>query len=1137
MTKGILRLVSRFMRAPLPLGCFVPVILLFSVATGLSQTVESERRVITFDPPQLSNPGDSFFLKEFTTQEFRFSMGADHKTFQVGSAYSAQMPFNGTSYLYFTTNGSLAITHREGLPFTPHTVDVAEKSGSQSVTFSATFLDGSQASITFTLDQVQDGTGPEADFQTFSFPQYWGQVREIVMETSSPGSSTCYLDNLDVTVHGIETPVPLLPAPLIYDIDWNGSPHVVDQPTAVGGQDAPAIVNFGQMFVRQRIGPMTDRPLEMRRDVDVYDQFTLACGYNADRYMIEFDVVHLGDGGLTLFLDATTLEFWGSGSARMSKHNSLENAFSATYQARKISRVRVDYDIAHGLVSLFIDGRELGSTELKGNLTLEDLKRIRFSVAGEDVVGLDNLQVSAYAPSSLMALSASVLASNLVAGGSEMVPVVLVNSGSEELTVTEVVQTSPFITVDASFPLTIPAGGRVTVPVTMNSLLPGGNGGYLVFLSTAGRAVLTTAVQGEAGNLPAPVFRNHPLSVLQQSGGNFSLEASFGMTASSYEWFRNDEFVTSTTTPRFSSSVHAQSLPDKTGSYRVEAVLADETRVVSESAEVSFYTLDLLPQRSARIGDEVILTIPTEGAGLSLEWTFNGETLTQDSPGVRLEENSLILESVGVLARGRYNGYVRMSGPKHGETFVRRALSTDLVVQEVPQIIPLDLPPLRAGQEVTVQLSQSYADAPATFSATGLPPGVTLNPQTGELTGRVLTPSFPYEDSLRVGPYLVEIQATNEYATGDVQMLEWWVHPVLERASYAGLIERVVGPLDVNGQGGRFKFSVTARGRISGRVYLADKSYPALGNVIFDEASGEQRASLSYGTGKSKQTLDLTLLGNHRLASANAVEAVQQAPVIGGRIADRAQAAAHAGLYPVALMPSWTFEMGGSGQDTEGFPGGIGFLRVKVAPSGTVSWAGLRGNGSRITGSQPSVGDWTVPGGLLVPFFDLPRRHHSSLLGWISLMDENADGYITWGNEYVGTPAGVIQNFPLHDLTVVGSRHTPPERGTVLAGLETPQEILLQGPLLDSRLFSPVEVQPNHRVVIGGEAEPGISLNFKIQPKTSSFTGRYKDRRVRGDYLISRFQGVFVSRLGVGVGTLMDNEGLGSVRVQPLVEE
>lgn len=478
-----------------------------------------------------------------------------------------------------------------------------------------------------------------------------------------------------------------------------------------------------------------------------------------------------------------------------------------------------------------------------------------------------------------------------------------------------------------------------------------------------------------------------------------------------------------------------------------------------------------------------------------------------------------------------------MSGPKHGEAFVRRALSTNLVVEEVPQITTLDLPPLLAGQVVNFQLSQSNSDVPATFSATGLPPGVTLNPQTGELTGRVVAPNFPYEDSLRVGPYRVEIQATNEYASGDVIVLEWWVHPVLERASYAGLIERAVEPLDVHGQGGRFKFSVTAKGRISGRVYLADKSYPALGKVSFDEASGEQRASLVYGSGKAKPPLELTLLGNHRLATANAEEGTQQAPVIGGRLADRAHAASHAGLYPVALMPAWTLEMGGSGQDTDDLPGGIGFLRVKVAPSGTVSWTGLRGNGSRITGSQPSVGDWTVPGGLLVPFFDLPRRSHPSLLGWLSLLDENADGYISWGSKYVGTPTNTIQDFPLHDLTVVGSRHTPPERGTLLAGLETPREILLQGPLLDPQLFSPVEVQANHRVVIGREVEPGISLTFKIQPKTSSFTGRYADRRVRGDYLMSRFQGVFVSRLRVGVGTLMDNEGRGSVRVQLLVQE
>lgn len=618
------------MRLISPYGCLVPAFLLFTASLGLTQSPEDTRRVITLDSPQLVKSASSAFFSELTTQEFRFVTSAN-KTFQVSSAYSAEMPFNGTRYLYFTTGGNLSITHREGLPFTLHSVDLAGVRSSQSVVFRAKLLDGSQSSITFAPDQVQDGTGPEADFQTFSFPQYWGQVREIVMETFPSGSSTCYLDNLDVTVHGTETPVPLLPAPLIYNIDWNDSPHEVDQPTAVGGQDAPTYINFGQLMVRQRIGPMTDRPLEMRQDVDIYDQFSLACGHNAERYVIEFDVVHMGNGRLTLFLDGVSLEFWGTGNVSMTGWDSGDVAFNGTYEARKISRVRVDYNIRVGLASLFIDGTELGSVALTGSLTSQDLKKIRFSVGGQEPVGLDNLQVSAHAPSSLTALSDGVSAFNVAAGTSTMVPVVLLNTGDEELTVTEVVKSSAFITIDASFPLTIPAGGQVTVPVTMNALLPQWNYGDLVFLSTAGRAILSTLIYGLVENPPAPVFRTHPVSVLQASDGSFTLNANFGMNASSFEWFFNDEFVTSTNFPRFESVIHAQALVGKSGTYRVEAVLADNSRVVSESAEVSFYTPDLLSQRSARIGEEVVLSIPTEGAGLSLEWTLNGETLTEDA--------------------------------------------------------------------------------------------------------------------------------------------------------------------------------------------------------------------------------------------------------------------------------------------------------------------------------------------------------------------------------------------------------------------------------------------------------------------------------------------------------------------------
>ena len=108
-------------------------------------------------------------------------------------------PDNGTAYLQAAFTQSLMFSSTNGLLFGLVSVDLAEYStvvpDAVTVRFVGYRLDGTVVSTNLTTDGVIDGTGPIADFQTFSFgPEFSGLTR---VETPTYGWS---LDNLYLSI-------------------------------------------------------------------------------------------------------------------------------------------------------------------------------------------------------------------------------------------------------------------------------------------------------------------------------------------------------------------------------------------------------------------------------------------------------------------------------------------------------------------------------------------------------------------------------------------------------------------------------------------------------------------------------------------------------------------------------------------------------------------------------------------------------------------------------------------------------------------------------------------------------------------------------------------------------------------------
>ncbi len=178
----------------------LPLIVCLLITLKLASAQEY---TITFDGSPAQPPGTQYSIPQYTESGFIFKpfgpidSAPPYRLTRNGGGIDFY-PENGTAYLQALIGDSLEFYALNGSAFGLVSVDLAEYSlffTSPTVTFNGFKADGTTVSATFTLDGAMDGTGPAADFQTFSFgPEFTSLVR---VEVPTQGYS---LDNLVVVV-------------------------------------------------------------------------------------------------------------------------------------------------------------------------------------------------------------------------------------------------------------------------------------------------------------------------------------------------------------------------------------------------------------------------------------------------------------------------------------------------------------------------------------------------------------------------------------------------------------------------------------------------------------------------------------------------------------------------------------------------------------------------------------------------------------------------------------------------------------------------------------------------------------------------------------------------------------------------
>lgn len=697
---------------------------------------------------------------------------------------------------------------------------------------------------------------------------------------------------------------------------------------------------------------------------------------------------------------------------------------------------------------------------------------------------------------------------------------VIRNTGMETLTVKQ-------FTLSGSHAADFSAGAGMNV-------LPGAAKDVTLTFSPLGLGQRTAMLTLVSNDLLAPSFvltltgSTNTLQYLDQLQSQVVREgdaaafplAMAGDAPVSFEWLKNGRVMRQAAGP-------ALMFPSvKLGDAGRYMAFASNNLERTPSKEAFLGVLGRAPERVAVVRHKTLSlaakAASPAGATVNYKWHHNALPLNDGGRVSGAEGKVLQISGMTPTEEGSYTCRVIMT---MGTLSVEQTYgATQVDVLDPPVLELLDFSPALVGQSVREQVIASQE--PSRFSASGLPPGLSIDKNTGIISGK---PSSAKELRGGAAPYQVTITASN--AAGKTsQTADWMILPMPAGIAghYRGLLARQ--ELLNKGLGGTLNLSVQGNAAFTGVLTLGPKRYPFADSVEIPADGGPPKILIAIARQPPLSVLKLTCdIDPQTGALTGAInEGEPDAAVVTAWRSSWSSSNppdSFMGNYNAALLP----QVPESATATV-LPHGEGFVMVKVGAAGRTRWVGSLADGSPLTGSAPLGAEGRLA------LHALFHRDTASLQGWhsISIGTGNLDGTADW----LKLPAardGVSrvypQGFPLHALTIVGSPYSAPASGQILLGMAPPPlnarlSFACDGGMEDFEL--PLSILASHKV-----SPPPNETGFKnlsLNVKTGLFKGSFwlHDQDSLDEPANSAvkprtatFQGAIIPRLARGAGTCL----------------
>ena len=400
------------------------------------------------------------------------------------------------------------------------------------------------------------------------------------------------------------------------------------------------------------------------------------------------------------------------------------------------------------------------------------------------------------------------------------------------------------------------------------------------------------------------------------------------------------------------------------------------------------------------------------------------------------------------------------------------------------------------------------APGAATFKADGLPPGVFITPATGVL----------YGSPTASGKFTVRISAHNGYVTSNVVTVLLDVAPLgsMVTGSFVGVIERDPGAND--NLGGQITLTVASSGVYTGKFNLGTVPHSFMGmstttetNCVHAVAGPAPTAPLPHAaidcivsaiTGAVDGTITQT-------ARDGTLSSARFHAVRNGWTSGSLRSTPYAGSFTAALQANPDLFSTGD------YPEGASTLCTSVGTNGTVSLAARLADNTVLTAASIVGLDHSIP------IYWALYGGTGSILGWQTLAPNAtygcvADGTLTWFKQPQSaktTTRSYAKGFPVHELTLIGSKLVVPGKNQIELGLpDKPNNAVIR--FVKSNLSSDNAVPFRITTANAAQWPAGSKVSLSIDKATGKFSGYWAPSGTS-----IPFYGVFVSRLNAGIGS------------------
>lgn len=395
--------------------------------------------------------------------------------------------------------------------------------------------------------------------------------------------------------------------------------------------------------------------------------------------------------------------------------------------------------------------------------------------------------------------------------------------------------------------LTQPAGtvapnGSTTLVVTFTAPASGSQSAALKIASNdADENPFDISLSASGSAAAAPVFTAHPGALLLPLGTAAGFSPTVVSTpGTTYQWKKNGAAIA--TAKSLALNIATTKAAD-VGAYVLAATNATGT-TNSNSGYLGLVTpvkagASLLLKEGAAsvISLSCTAAIPTgttaTGVSLSYQWTHDGAPMSDSGTRIKgARDKALKITGLTGADSGVYTCVVTMQTPAGNPTCSNG--NTTVTVQEKPVFAAITLPDTVVSQ--TVNRSIAATGSPK-YSATGLPPGVKLDANTGVLSGKPTavksgTPNY----------YVVKFTATNT-AGSDTETVNWTITAL--DPSFVGNFQGIVPRHNLTNfdLGGFVQITTASTGAVSGSITLAGQKYTVAGAL--DAGAGDAEGHLT----------------------------------------------------------------------------------------------------------------------------------------------------------------------------------------------------------------------------------------------------------------------------------------------------